>query len=141
MKKFVCLLLVLVLFPFVSLSEESIRMDNHPAEIVGCWAIFISNASTYGAGDQTIVFTFNSDGTMFSVMGLNNPSETAVMLSTLSGKWTLMNSTVIYQRDGKDTYGLLEYVDDMLWFTMDTMSFGLKKIPDIDLSQLQYVGN
>lgn len=139
--KIVCLLLVLVLFPSFTIAETEIAFDNHPAKIVGCWAIFISNASTYGAGDHSIVFTFNSDGTMSSTVSINTPSENTVSLSSLTGKWTLINSTIIYQREGKETYGVLKYDGSMIWFTMDTMSFGMKKIPDIDISQLKYVGD
>ena len=140
MKKLICLLLVLFLLPAVSVSESSVSFDYHPAEIVGCWAVFISNASTYGAGDHSIVISFNSDGTMSSMISINSISDHTVTVSTLTGKWTLINSRIIYQRDGSETISALDYADGMVWVKMDSMSFGLKKIPDIEVSQLKYVG-
>ena len=140
MKKMICLLLVLFLLPSVSVSESSASSDYHPDEIVGCWAVFIPNASTYGAGDHSIVISFNSDGSMSSMISINSPSDHTVSVSTLTGKWILNDSRIIYQRDGSETINALDYADGMVWVKMDSMSFGLKKIPDIEVSQLKYVG-
>ena len=136
MKRLAILILALILFvPSVVYGE--IAMDNHPDDLVGCWAVFIPR-NTNGYGDCAIVFILNSDGTMSAMLSTNKSSTNEIICNTAIGKWTFISDTVIYRQDGHDKYGKMEFHDDMIWYSMSGATFGLKKLPLMDITQVNY---
>ena len=136
MKRFLALIIALFLMFPVAVSGE-LAMDNQPDEFIGCWATFIPYSSTL-YGDQSIIIVLNRDGTVSFFISIDNAKEGQLNASAETGKWTVVEDTIIYQRDGKDTYGLIKHHDDMIWFTMGGAQFGLRKIPEITISQVIY---
>lgn len=136
MKRLITIIMILaMILPAAACSE--IAMDNHPESFVGCWASFIPYSSNL-YGDQTIVISLNHDGTFAAVILGNNAKEKKVMMQSFTGQWTVISDTVVYQRDGKDKYGMWNYENEMIWFTLSGARFGLKKIPIIDITQVVY---
>lgn len=133
MKKFFIFLLIVTLCPVLACGE--LAMDNHPDDMVGCWAIFIP-ASSAVVGDQCITLVLDQDGTMSMFVSVNSSGEIQTMSAT--GKWTEAAGSIIYQRDGKDTYGRMEYRDSLIWFELNGATFGLAKLPPAALSQVVY---
>ena len=137
MKKLFCLLLVLLFVPLMSCAELTIDFNNHPAEYVGCWSIYIPHATTQH-GDYVFVYVLNTDGTMSIFWSLNNSEDSTVEIHSTTAKWTEMNNCIIFQSDGKDTYGLLDIHDDCLWLDFYGATFGLQKVPNPDITRLVY---
>ena len=137
MKKLFCLLLVLLFVPLLAFSESIITFDNHPEEYVGCWAINIPHSSTK-FGDYVFLYVLNTDGTMSVFYSLNNYGDSSVEIRSAIGKWTEINGAIIYQLDGKDTYGILEIQGTTIWLEFCGALFGLQKIPLPDVSRVSY---
>ena len=101
MKRLTAFLLVFVLFCFPSLAEEQIDFSNQPAEYAGSWAIYIP--STFiSAGDVTIIFNLNHDGSMSSGFAMNSAEEKDVYFKTNTGRWTAIDNFVIVQTGNDD---------------------------------------
>ena len=138
MKKLLCFLLIsLFLVPLSSFAELSIDFNNHPAEYVGCWTIYIPHSVTLH-GDNVFVYVLNTDGTMSIFWSLNDSDNSTVNIHSTTGKWTEINNYIVFQSDGKDTYGMLDIHDDCLWFDFYGASFGLQKVPNPDITRLVY---
>lgn len=135
MKKVIIFVMIIMLACPVASAEFA--MDNHPDEFIGCWAVFLP-ASHTGVGDMSIIIVMNGDGTLNFILSTDNASEKQTIVQIDSGKWTVMYDTVIYQRDGKDTYGKIEYRDNKLWFTFNGATFGLTKHQGADITDVIY---
>ncbi len=139
MKKLLCLLLIaLFLVPLSSFAELSIDFNNHPAEYVGCWTIYIPHSVTLH-GDNVFVYVLNTDGTMSIFWSLNNSEDSSVQIQSTTGTWTEMNNLIIFKSDNKNTYGTLDIHDDCLWLDFYGASFGLQKTPVPDVTRLVYL--
>ena len=137
MKKLLFAFIILLFIPSIVFSGAEIVFDNHPAEYIGCWCLHIPHSATQH-GDQVFIYIFNADGSMSIVYSLDNSETATVSLHSGIGKWTVINDVVIFQRENKDTYGLLDYHDGMLWFSFEGATFGMKKVPLPDVSQVIY---
>ena len=133
MKRLFVLVLVLIMIPSAVLCEMA--MDNQPTEYVGLWASFIPKSATL-YGDMAFALSVNSDGTFSLFISLNSSKEKSVTASAYTGKWTAVSDTIVFLRDGKDTYGQWDCHDDMIWIELSGGKFGLKKIPVIDITQV-----
>ena len=137
MKRLSCFLLaIILLFPAAVFSEE-----NNLVDLSGLWAAYISSDVNYGFGDQSIIIVLNHDGTMFGCFVSNIRETREISHIEITCKWSNINNNVIFQTDEKDAIKKFEYKDGLLWAKMDTMSFGLKRIPDFEFTQMKYVGN
>ena len=133
MKKFFIFLLIVTLCPVMACGE--IAMDNHPDDMVGCWAIFIPTSNAI-VGDQCISVVLNKDGTMSLFVSLDSGGEVQTMAAT--GKWSDLPGAILFQRDGKETFGHWEKRDGLIWFELSGAFFGLAKLPPAALSQVVY---
>ena len=141
MKRLLCALLILFFIPSFVFADTV--ADIHPAEFVGCWAVFIPQSITFGYGDQAFIVTLNSDGTMSQIIVLNKSAENDILVSSYTASWMYSSSSeaILFQVNGTDEIRKFPVSDDTLWVKVDSMRFGLKKIPDIDISRIVYDGN
>ena len=137
MKKLISFMLVFVVLCLPAFAEEKIDFTNQPADLVGSWAIYIPY-TFIGFGDVTIIFNLNYDGSMSSGISMNSAVEKDVFFKTNTGRWTAVDNYVIVQTGDEDKYSLLEKKDDLLWFSMSGGSFGLRKLPVPDVTQMKY---
>ena len=137
MKRLFLLITILVLV--ISSVYAEFPLDNHPDEFVGCWAVSFPAILSL-SGNITIVLILNNDGS-FTILLSNTTAEEEYLRSiSTTGRWTFVNDMIVFQTDGTDTYGVLKYHDDLIWFDMDSFSVGLSKIPEMELSQIKYNG-
>lgn len=133
-KLFLLFLIVLLAVPSAVFADSS--------DFVGCWAVFIPKSATFGYGDQSIVVTLHSDGTMTETMIINKSDEKDTIVNSITATWMYYEKSeaILFQPTDSDQVKKFPVSDGMIWVRIDTMRFGLKKLPDMDVSQLQYIG-
>ena len=99
MKKFLCLLLVLLLVPSVVLSDEYFPINDFEKGFVGGWSMY---ATLSGGSVCHYTLTFLEDRSVyFRTLIINNGVPTYNEIS--SGKWTeFLSETVLLSLSGKN---------------------------------------
>ena len=129
MKRFLCLLLVLLFVPAIVLSEDYLPINDFEQNFVGGWAMYanLSNDTIYH-----FTLTFLDDRSVYLrtltiINGIPKYNEIS------SGKWTeFLSETIILSLSGKNFYARIE--DDVLHLIeADTMtgSGAFARCPDM----------
>ena len=131
MKKLMIIILVLAILVPAASSADS---------MTGIWAVWVPQSVTIGSGNYSFICILNEDNTFFYIFSASRDGETTT--STDTGTWEFNNDNVILQKKDENKYMIIPYEDGMLWVNPggDVIKFGLKKIPDFELTQMVYVG-
>ena len=127
MKKLLALILILALaVPAAAGSSE---------DYVGCWGVFF-DLFLPDAQATTLMIVLNADGSMasFSVLGAKKDDGSLDIRAT-RGTWKAQGNMVVIAND-ENNISILEYKDDCLWYDLDDLKLGLKKLPDMERSQV-----
>ena len=128
MKRFICLLLVCLLFPLVSIADD-------PDPIVGAWYIMLNykeypTAETEGKNYMIYIMICNEDGTIDGISAESNQSGLTANGSGI-GKWenrdgTYAISIIGLGRNPAEFSGdrLLVQMTENIWYSMQRMYFG-----------------
>lgn len=140
MKKLIAAALVIAMFlSTAALAEDA---NYNPAEIAGCWSVFIPTVAMYGEGSASATLMLFENGTMLSTIVTVGIKGVDMDVAQHKGKWVFGNGHLVVYFDDTGKYYVLPYENGQIWVKMsDQMSFALKKIEDFDISRMKYTAN
>lgn len=138
MKRLITIILILVLaVPAAAFSESN--NDTWPAELIGCWTIFVPEALTFGYGCFTCIVVLNEDHSAVFMTTISSKEDKKISYTAITAQWWLKDGTVyLYGLKDNDTY-TFAYKDQMIWLLREPYKFGLKKTSDIELNQFVFI--
>lgn len=131
MKKLIALIMIIVLaVPAAAFSDTNLSED-----LVGCWGVFC-DWDEPGSRATTQILVLNNDGSMASISILSSKKEDGSLdVRVLRGIWEVHDTTITIA-NGQGGVKILEYADGCVWYLWDDLKLGLKKLPDMEKSQL-----